>query len=158
MTTFIRFCKLYAAVAVAALCAVQPASADPTIDLGRLFTNHPPGIASTGSNSANELVFQQVIWNIVNDSSRSYSLDGGDFTATSTHHDLGNNRLAQLDTASKNAFTANILAVQDTASTRAYAQEAAVIAPVPEPNTYAMWLAGLGIIVFTLRRRKQPRF
>ena len=32
----------------------------------------------------------------------------------------------------------------------------ALLTPVPEPETYAMLLAGLGLLGFTMRKRKQP--
>ena len=32
----------------------------------------------------------------------------------------------------------------------------ALLTPVPEPETYAMLLAGLGLLGFTTRKRKQP--
>jgi len=36
-------------------------------------------------------------------------------------------------------------------------QDLAVFAPVPEPQTYAMMLAGLGLMGFVARRRKQEQ-
>ncbi len=32
-----------------------------------------------------------------------------------------------------------------------------IAAPVPEPESYALMLAGLGVMGFVARRRRQPR-
>ncbi len=47
--------------------------------------------------------------------------------------------------------TTNVSAQNTAGST----QKLAVIAPSPEPDTYAMMLAGLGLMGFVARRRKQ---
>jgi hypothetical protein len=133
--------------------APTPFSSQAAIDLGRLFTKYHNYIDSTSSSGTNESAFQLAVWEIVNDRSGSYSLAGGDFKATGTGSSLANQWLADLGNASD--YTANIWTVQKMISGRGYAQDVVVFAPVPEPQTYAMLLAGLGIIGFTLRRRKQ---
>lgn len=125
-------------------------------DLGRLYTNHHGAIDSTSSSATNEAAFQLAAWEIVNERSGTYSLGGGDFRATGTGSSLAGTWLGELSTASTSAYRADIWTVQSTMTTgHGYAQDVAVFTPVPEPGTYAMMLAGLGLLGFTSRRKKQ---
>jgi hypothetical protein len=130
-------------------------SSQAAVDLGRLYTNHQADISSTGSSATNESAFQLAVWEIVNERSGTYSLNGGQFNATGTGSALANTWLSELGTASNSAYTANIWTVQSMLSVgKGYAQDVVVFAPVPEPQTYAMMLVGLGLIGFTARRKK----
>lgn len=124
-------------------------------DLGRLYTNHHAAINSRSSSGTNESAFQLAVWEIVNEGSGSYSLSNGGFKATGTGSTLAQTWLAELGTASANNYNANIWTVQSMITTgKGYAQDVVVFAPVPEAQTYAMMLAGLGLIGFSARRRQ----
>jgi PEP-CTERM motif len=145
-------------VALAGSTATLPTiiSSQAAVNLGRLYTNHQADIASTGSSATNEAAFQLAVWEIVNERSGTYSLSGGDFKATGTGSALASTWLGELGTASNSAYTANIWTVQSLVTQgNGYSQDVVVFSPVPEPQTYAMLLAGLGVIGFTSRRRKQ---
>jgi hypothetical protein len=130
-------------------------SSQADVDLGRLYTNHQADIALTGSSATNEAAFQLAVWEIVNERSGAYSLGGGQFSATGTGSALAGTWLSELGTASSSAYTANIWTVQSMLSVgQGYAQDVVVFAPVPEPQTYAMLLVGLGLIGFSARRKK----
>jgi hypothetical protein len=143
-------------VALAGSTATVPTiiSSQAAVDLGRLYTNHHAAIDSTGSSAANEAAFQLAVWEIVNERSGTYSLSGGQFKATGTGSALASTWLSELGTASNSAYTANIWSVQSMLRGSGYAQDVVVFAPVPEPQTYAMMLVGLGLIGFTARRKK----
>lgn len=144
-------------VALAGSSATVPTviSSSAAADLGRLYTNHHAAIDSTGSSGANEAAFQLAVWEIVNERSGTYSLAGGDFKATGTGSSIASTWLNELNTASASTYSANIWTVQSMVSGRGYAQDVVVFTQVPEPETYAMMLAGLGLLGFVLRRRNQ---
>lgn len=132
-------------------------SSHAAVDLGRLFTNHQADIASNGTDRVNKSAFQLPVGDIVNDRSGSFRLDARDITAAGKGQYLAYNNLSQLGNVANDAYTDNIWTMQDMIiGTNVHAKDAVVFAPVPEPQSYAMLLAGLGIIFFTLRRRKQP--
>ncbi len=124
-------------------------------DLGRLYTNHHADIDSHGSSAANEAAFQLAVWEIVNEGSGAYTLGGGNFKATGTGSALAQSWLNELGIASTSNYSANIWTVQSMlTSGHGYAQDVVVFAAVPEPETYAMMLAGLGLLGFSARRRR----
>ncbi|MBU1426823.1 MAG: PEP-CTERM sorting domain-containing protein [Gammaproteobacteria bacterium] len=135
----------------------------PTVaaDLGRLYTNHHAAIDSTYSGAAEESAFQLAVWEIVNEGAgegSAYDLTGGAFKASGTGGALAQIWLNELSVASVSDYVANIWKVDSMVSGRGYAQDVVVFtpyAPVPEPQTYAMMLVGLGLLGFSARRKKQ---
>ena len=97
--------------------------------------------------------FALAVWEIVNEISGSgYSLTGGNFTATSANSNVLTYASSMLGNLSGTiTMTANIWAQDNPGTT----QDLVVFAPVPEPETYAMMLAGLGMMGFVVRRRKR---
>lgn len=150
-------------IALAGSSATSPTafSQQAATDLGRLYTNHHAAIDLTSSSGTNEAAFQLAIWEIVNERSGSYSLGGGDFRASGTTatNTLATTWLNELGTASASQYNASIWTVQSTLTTgHGYAQDVAVfskIPAVPEPETYAMFAAGLGLLGFAARRRSR---
>jgi len=136
---------------------LQPAtiiSTTAAADLGRLYTNHHAEIDSHGSSAANEAAFQLAVWEIVNEGSGTYNLTSGGFKASGTGSALAQSWLTELVVASTSDYSANIWTVQSMLTTgHGYAQDVVVFSAVPEPQTYAMLLAGLGLIGFSARRR-----
>jgi hypothetical protein len=111
------------------------------------------------TSSVQSAAFQLAAWEIVNDSAGrgSYDVDGGDFKVTSGDSyvrvladqwldvvDAGNYQLSQ----SLSVWRQN---------TPGSTQDLAVFAPIPEPQTYAMLLAGLALMGFVARRRIDGR-
>lgn len=130
-------------------------------DLGRLYTRHHLLIDGHNSTANDSAAFQLAVWEIVNESGNAYSLSDGVFkasgagfgTANSWLADLNSNHAASQYNASvwvvqNNTFAANGLPTWG-------AQDVVVFAPVPEPETYAMMLAGLGLLGFSARRKLQ---
>ncbi|TXT22921.1 MAG: hypothetical protein FD134_2346 [Gallionellaceae bacterium] len=150
-------------IALAGSSATLPTafSQQAATDLGRLYTNHHAAVDLTSSSGTNEAAFQLAIWEIVNERSGSYSLVGGDFKASgnSAINTLASTWLNELGTASASQYTASIWTVQSTLTTgHGYAQDVAVFSKmpaVPEPEIYAMFLAGLGLLGFAARRRSR---
>lgn len=116
--------------------------------LERLASNN---LASVTSNPTNSAAFQLAVWEIVNERSGTYnvSVGSGNFYADSAAAGAANSMLNNLGSAAPTM----ILSVwkESTYPT----QDLAVFAPVPEPQTYAMMLAGLGLMGFVARRRQQ---
>lgn len=147
--------------AVSSYDALQPAtiiSAQAAADLGKLYTNHHAQIDSTSSSAANESAFQLAVWEIVNEQSGSYSLLNGGFKATGTGSSLAQTWLSELSTTQTSAYAANIWTVQSMITAgHGHAQDVVVFSqiqtPVPEPETYAMMLVGLGLLGFSARRK-----
>jgi hypothetical protein len=113
------------------------------------LATHSLGLVTNATNSA---AFQLAVWEIVNETSGSgYNLSGGNFTVTSDAAVMtaASGMLGNL--SGPITMTANVWAPNVSGSS----QDLVVFAPVPEPETYAMMLAGLGLMGFVARRRKQ---
>ena len=123
-------------------------SADPgkATALSHLASNYLSSVTNATTSGA----FQLAVWEIVNEASGgSYSLGAGNFKATSgtaTAVSTANTWLGNL--SGPITMTANVWASDSH-------QDLAVFAPVPEPETYAMMLSGLGLMGFVARRRKK---
>lgn len=107
------------------------------------------------TNNFQSAAFQLAVWEIVNDraSTGNYDVDDGDFKVTSG--DAGVRGLAQ---SWLNVVDAGTYAISQELSVwrqnyPASTQDLAVFAPIPEPETYAMLLAGLLVMGFVARRR-----
>lgn len=115
--------------------------------LERLASNN---LASVTGNATNSAAFQLAVWEIVNETTGVYSVSGGSFYATGAAAATANTMLSSLGTATPTMTLSVWKEVPGYAT-----QDLAVFAPVPEPETYAMMLAGLGLMGFVARRRKQ---
>ncbi|HTY99264.1 MAG TPA: PEP-CTERM sorting domain-containing protein, partial [Rhodocyclaceae bacterium] len=126
-------------------------------DLGRLATEAFPLVSGHSSSNVNSTAFQLAVWEIVNENVGSYNLSSGNFQASAGG---GATAVAQgwlnaLPSVSK--YSANIWAMQGNGSSGWGPQDVVVFAPVPEPETYAMMLAGLGLMGAVARRRKSKQ-
>lgn len=128
------------------------------LDLGRLYTNNHTLIDSTTSARNDTAAFQLAVWEIATERSGNYNLTSGDLriTSESTGFATAQGWLDQLNsTPSDSQYDVNIWSVQGQRAMGWGAQDLAVFTPmVPEPETYAMLLAGLGLMGFVARRRK----
>ena len=141
------------------------------LNLGRLYTMYGSNISSTSSSNLNETAFQLAIWAIVNDgnainSTGNFNIKSGqpisfsDYTygTPSGSIDLAQQWLNNLANATS-SYNAQFLMLkpnqyQGTPGTGS--QDVVYFTPasaVPEPQTYAMLLAGLGLVGFLARRR-----
>lgn len=105
--------------------------------------------ALTGSRQS--AAFQLAVWEIVNEgTASSYNVNSGDFYAAS-----GDSAVRQLAntwlTSSAGWARTQVLSVWAGPNST---QDLGVFAPVPEPETYAMLLAGLGLMGWVVRRRR----
>ena len=121
--------------------------------LDRLYTQHFAA-ATTPILSA---AFQLAVWEIVAETGATaysaLSLGAGSFQASSgdsTARNTANNWLQALGTGGSGGYTL-------TALVSSSSQDQMMATPIPEPETYMMLLAGLGLMGFVARRRKQTK-
>ena len=128
-------------------------------DLGRLYTRHHSVIDGHNSTANNSAAFQLAVWEIVNETGNTYSLSAGAFKASGTGSGTAGTWLMDLNTNhDASEYNASVWVVQNNTFAANGkptwgAQDVLVFAPVPEPETYAMMLAGLGLLGFSARRK-----
>jgi len=114
-------------------------------DLGLLVTKYRSSVNSADTTTA----FQLAAWEIMYETpGKGYSLNSGAFTenGNTTARNLADQWLGNLGTVSN--VNVLLLASPDH-------QDFLVTTPVPEPSTYAMLLAGLGLLGWTTTRRQK---
>jgi len=109
-----------------------------------LFTQYSSG--AYGNSATVNNAMQQAFWNLENE--------------PGTPNSLAQSYIFDANTAVSNGYTGygnvRVLNLYTDAGYTTHAQDQLVmLAPVPEPETYAMMLAGLGLMAVVARRRKQ---
>lgn len=120
----------------------------------RLYTDY---YATSHTNGVNAAAFQIAVWEItydgngaLNHGADTFTLGaGGNATAKSTAASW----LSSLTPLASSAWTFTVLDSRVTGGQSA-TQDLLVAIPVPEPETYALLLAGLGLLGFVARHRK----
>ena len=108
-------------------------------------------LQSALTGSFQSAAFQLAVWEIVNEATGTLNVNYNDYYVTggsSSVRQLANTWL----TNSQNWSRTQVLAIWEGPNTT---QDLAVFAPIPEPETYAMILAGLGLMGFVARRRRE---
>lgn len=121
-------------------------SPDTVTALERLASQHLASISTVAASGA----FQLAVWEIVYENSGIYDLSAGNFQVVSPDYPIetANSWLAALG----NSAPTMTLSVWASSSS----QDLAVFAaPIPEPEIYAMLLAGFGVMGFVARRKRQ---
>jgi len=150
-TTFETYCEdLYQTISFNTLYSDYTApgtshafhNANAYTDLGRLYAT-----AGVINNSVLEAAFQIAAWEIAyEDTGTPYSLTSGaaTFTGGSAVTSQANTWLTTLTAGSH----PNILVIESRG------EQDVIYAPVPEPETYALFMAGLAAMGFVARRRR----
>jgi hypothetical protein len=121
----------------------------------RLYTDY---YATSHTNGVNAAAFQIAVWEItydgngaLNHGADTFTLGaGGNATAKSTAASW----LSTLTPLASSAWTFTVLDSQSVTGGQSATQDLLVAIPVPEPETYALLLAGLGLLGFVARHRK----
>lgn len=128
-------------------------------DLGRLATEAYAVAGNTNSSGDNAAAFQLAVWEIVNENSGgAYNLGSGNFKASAGGNatSIAQGWLDNLPSTS--IYSADIWMMQNTGNGGWGPQDVLVFtAAVPEPETYALMLAGFGLMGVVVRRRRQHR-
>jgi len=123
------------------------------LELERLASNNLSMVVNAKTSSAFQLAAWEImaetgpVLDVKNDANKGSFYTYGDALGADT---LANQWLANLGSA---APTLKLYVWQ--ANTSGHTQDLAVFAPVPEPETYALMLAGLGLLGLVSKRRKQ---
>jgi len=99
--------------------------------------------------------FQLALWEIVGESSGSYTLDSGNFVVGAASN--GAKELAQtwLTNLNSGAYSANAMTLGVWKDVGGRTQDLGLFTPaIPEPEIYAMMGIGLGLLGWAARRRK----
>ena len=161
-TSFVAYCvDLSQTFNWGSAFAVTPASASSVFTatqyaaLDHLYTQHFPATTDKATSAA----FQLAVWEIITETSGSYSLTAGpgqgSFWATpyglaateGSALTTANLWLGTVGTGAAGGYSLTVLQSQSN-------QDQLIATPIPEPETYAMLLAGLGLLGFAARRRK----
>ena len=103
------------------------------------------------TNAATSSAFQLAAWEIMSENSSTYDLSAGNFTAAGSALSAIGTAQGWLSNLGTAAPTLELSVWR--ANVQGSTQDLAVFAPVPEPETYAMLLAGLGLMGFVAKRR-----
>ncbi len=110
-------------------------------DLGRLYAT-----AGVVNNAVSEAAFQIAVWEIAYEATGPYNLTSGSavFSGSSGAMNLASTWLTNLTTG---AYPSIEVLESD-------GHQDVIYAPVPEPETYALFMAGLAAMGFVARRRR----
>lgn len=109
----------------------------------------------TAPDNVSSAAMQLAIWEIVNEPTAAYGLTGSEFKVTSgdaTVRALADSWLQVVNTGTY-AIDQQLGIWQKSAGSTT--QNLAVFAPIPEPETYVLLLAGLGMMALYARRRQR---
>lgn len=126
-------------------------------DLGRLYGLAGSSVALPSTSGTYSSAFQLAVWEIVNEKAgNTYQLGADDFKVTGTGSGIAQGWLNTLNTTSStSAYSVNIWSVTGQGPSGMGAQDVAIFAPIPEPETYMMLMSGLALMGFVARRRRQ---
>jgi hypothetical protein len=111
------------------------------------------------TNNVQSAAFQLAVWEIVNDSAGHgfYNVGYGDFKVTSGDGSAIAKANEWLGIVNAGTYAISQRLDVWHQNIPGSTQDLAVFAPIPEPETYAMILAGLGLMGFVARRRRSRR-
>ena len=120
----------------------------------RLYTNY---YASSHASNENAAAFQIAVWEITYDGNGTLDVDAGSFELGSggnaTARSTAMGWLSGLAAQSAGAWSFTVLDSTGVAGGQNATQDLLVAIPVPEPATYALMLAGFGLMGLASRRR-----
>lgn len=126
--------------------------------IGRLYSVADSGGATQVNTTDESVAFQLAIWEVLYETG-SYNLNGGSFRATTggntNQRSLANTWLTAASSLGASQFDVVRIASIDAAGLQNGRQDLIVATPVPEPSTYVLLGAGLGVVGFVARRRRR---
>jgi len=107
----------------------------------------------TVANNVASAAFQLAVWEIVTETAAGYSLRGNNFTVTAGSSTVRNLASSWLEVVNAGTYAVDQQLGIWQKDAGSMTQNLAVFTPIPEPETYVMLLAGLGLMVFVAKRR-----
>ena len=122
-------------------------------NMSRLYTEAHASIIGNATNSA---AFQVALWEIAFETPGNYNLASGNFHATgpAAVTSMANTWLLNLGSFATGYSVSGFVSTTYQDVIVFNAPERDILHNVPEPGTYAMLLAGLGMMAFVARRRR----
>ena len=121
----------------------------------KLYTNY---YAASHTSYANAAAFQFAVWEITYDGNSALNLGTNTFTLGSGSNAAAmataTSWLSTLASQPTGTWSFTVLDSVSVAGGQSATQDLLVAIPVPEPETYALLLAGLGLLGFVARHRK----
>lgn len=121
-------------------------------DVTKLYSQ---SYASTGGHNVNSAAFQLALWELANDDGILTS--GAVHTTSSTNASVvaaANSMISNAKTGAAGPGNYSFNLYTNSNQQDFLVASVSSVSPVPEPNTYALMIAGLGLIGFTASRRR----
>jgi hypothetical protein len=140
------------------LVSYAPLNATQKTQLLALVSNADPNLSLVSPNADVSAAIQLAVWEIVYETSGTFNAGAGVFKAT-TNASAINLANTYLDNVTGGSWTAkNGYALNTLVSINGANQEQLFLVAVPEPGTWAMMIAGFGLVGGALRsQRRQAR-
>lgn len=121
-------------------------------------TLYSQSYASTSGNSLNSAAFQLALWELAKDD--GVLTTGAVHTTASTNAsviDAANSMISNAKTGAAGSSNYSFNLYTSSTQQDFLVASASSVSPVPEPNTYALMIAGLGLVGFTASRRRSSK-
>lgn len=126
----------------------------PSASIQRLYETFYPSIASDSSDATFNGAFQLALWELHNDDA-NLATGALQFSEAAQANQIAQNAQAMLTYAMGGAALTNVYSYTQWTSANPASQGLLSVSPIPEPSSWAMLFAGLGILGAAARRKRR---